>query len=857
MDIYLLSGTHWDREWYQTFQGFRMRLVKLMDKLLDILENDKDFGVFHLDGQTIVLEDYLEIRPENKERIEALIKSGKLLVGPWYCMPDEFLLSGESLIKNLQKGFKIARSYGAEPLKYGYICDIFGHIAQMPQIFSEMGIHNALLGRGTNEHTTPMHFLWESPDGSRVTTFKLQDFGGYSAFCLHVLDDPDADDAVIKEKIKKYVDYEIERSNVPVLLLMDGNDHTPCHEDTPKYIEMIKELYPGANVHHESVMEMCEKLKEFENELTVKCGELREPAKVKDVPYLHLITNTLSSRYPLKKANDILQTRLEKLIQPLYALKMLNMPLTYLELCDKYLIQNHPHDSICGCSIDAVHTDMEYRFNQGMEISDELLGNWVGVCPVPGNEGAFTVQVYHPLPYFDKRVISLEIPFPKDYKTKYQEPFGYEEINSFTVEDENGNELPYGLLNIERNHFERYFEMNGRGSDKYTIRVEAELKPMGITRFVIKPKEYPSRYLSRLSYGERFADNGRIRMEFAADGTLSLYDYETDKRYSGLLAINDDGEIGDGWYHANPAIDRVVTQTAHELEIEHNSALGITFRLSQITKVPEEIDGKKRSEEKTELKVVHHITMAKDARRLEIKTEIDNTAKDHRMRLKLPTGIEGDKYFANQAFCFIERDCDFDIATRNYREAEPLEKQTAGIVGKKDKKGGLAFISEYGLHECGVTSGGDIFITLMRAFRTTVMTSGEPGGQLLQKLTYSYQLAPFGKEMNYAALQKQQDELQAGLVSFVSEEAKETAPFEVLGDNIVYSTAVPEKDGFAVRVYNDSDKKQKAEIRLPEGCKNAKLINFDGMEKGTPDIDGETLSFEMRPWEIATISVER
>ena len=110
MKIYLFSATHWDREWYQPFQAFRMRLVGMMDRMIEILETDKDFGVFHMDGQTIVLEDYLEIRPENKGRIEALIKSGKLIVGPWYVMPDELLLSGESYIKNLKKGFKISRA---------------------------------------------------------------------------------------------------------------------------------------------------------------------------------------------------------------------------------------------------------------------------------------------------------------------------------------------------------------------------------------------------------------------------------------------------------------------------------------------------------------------------------------------------------------------------------------------------------------------------------------------------------------------------------------------------------------------------------------------------------------------------
>lgn len=88
-------------------------------------------------------------------------------------MPDEFLLSGESLIRNLMIGHKISADWGVEAWKYGYLCDVFGHMAQMPQILKEFGIRYALLGCGTNEHTTPAHFVWESPDGSDDTSVQI------------------------------------------------------------------------------------------------------------------------------------------------------------------------------------------------------------------------------------------------------------------------------------------------------------------------------------------------------------------------------------------------------------------------------------------------------------------------------------------------------------------------------------------------------------------------------------------------------------------------------------------------------------------------------------------------------------
>ena len=140
MKLFYINSTHWDREWYVPFQHFRYNLVETLNGLIDILEADPEYKIFTLDGQTIVLEDYAEIVPEKAEKLKGFIREGRIVVGPWYVMPDEFLVSGESLIKNLSVGHKIAEQWGGKPLKYGYANDIFGHIAQLPQIFKGFGI---------------------------------------------------------------------------------------------------------------------------------------------------------------------------------------------------------------------------------------------------------------------------------------------------------------------------------------------------------------------------------------------------------------------------------------------------------------------------------------------------------------------------------------------------------------------------------------------------------------------------------------------------------------------------------------------------------------------------------------------
>ena len=147
LDIHIVSHTHWDREWYLTREQYRLRLMGLIDRVLDRLEENPRFTHFHLDGQTIVIEDYLEVRPDQEERLRSHITAGRLLVGPWYVMPDMHLVSGESLVRNLALGHRIAERFGGV-MGAGYMPDPFGHVAQMPQILAGFSLDSAILWRG-------------------------------------------------------------------------------------------------------------------------------------------------------------------------------------------------------------------------------------------------------------------------------------------------------------------------------------------------------------------------------------------------------------------------------------------------------------------------------------------------------------------------------------------------------------------------------------------------------------------------------------------------------------------------------------------------------------------------------------
>ena len=380
-EVHVVPHFHWDREWYQPFQGFRRRLVGALDQVLDILERDPTYRYFFLDGQTIVLEDYVEIRPENEARLRSLIAAGRIGAGPWYVQPDEALVSGESLVRNLLLGHRLAAAFGGRPVKAGYVPDIFGHSSQLPQILTGFNIDNALLWRGLHGEGLPSELAWEGADGSHVLLVRLPEHWGYSDWffdvrAVHAEDPVDAEELV--STVARYLDYKAERATTPVVLALDGTDHAEPDERLPRWLELLGQRFPGVRFIHSSPEEFLERLRTVVRKPTMVRGELRQPSKLVRTGNW-LLNGVLSSRIHLKQANARCQTLLERWAEPLSALAAIHSgapyPRGYLRVAWRHLLQNHPHDSICGCSVDQVHQDMVYRFDQVAMIAEETAGH--------------------------------------------------------------------------------------------------------------------------------------------------------------------------------------------------------------------------------------------------------------------------------------------------------------------------------------------------------------------------------------------------------------------------------------------------------------------------------------------------
>jgi mannosylglycerate hydrolase len=359
----LVSHTHWDREWYKPFQTFRGYMVEMIDRLIDLMEKNPDYKHFLLDGQSILLEDYFEVRPENKERIRALVSSGRLSVGPFYVLPDMFLVSAESIVRNLLLGIMTAEEYGGAQ-KIGYQPDCFGQIAQTPQIMRGFAFKGFVFWRGLGDEVDflPTTFLWEAPSGDRILTHQIAI--GY----FNVGDLPQDTEAAITliEKTKSMLQ---ERSNRNFHLFLNGHDHAFPQGNVPQIIKAYNEKHPDEPIRYGSLQDFFNQLEENTHDLPVYRGEFRGARMFPVLP------GVLSARMYLKQANHRCQTKLENYAEPFSAWAWSlgeNYDRSYLWLAWKWLLENHPHDSICGCSIDQVHKEMETRFAWSEQIADLL-----------------------------------------------------------------------------------------------------------------------------------------------------------------------------------------------------------------------------------------------------------------------------------------------------------------------------------------------------------------------------------------------------------------------------------------------------------------------------------------------------
>ncbi len=478
--LHLISHTHWDREWYQTFQQYRMRLVHLVDGLLELLAADPNYRYFMLDGQTIVLDDYLQIRPEKEAELRRLIQEGRILIGPWHILPDEFLVSPEATIRNLLQGDRTARRFGGK-MMVGYIPDPFGHIGQMPQILRGFGIDSACLWRGLADE--PVELNWQAPDGSTVFLAYLRE--GYDNAAGLPTSEPERFISEVKRLRDALAPYstpslqitersDLQRSRSAALLLMHGTDHMEPPTDTSAAIAYASKHLDGDELVQSTLPAYLADIRQkLGGELALTfIGELRACKRH------HLLPGVLSTRMWIKQRNRACETLLEAWAEPFTtwaeynstlkavetpALSEVEAPISFLLHPSSFLrsawlllMECHPHNSICGCSIDQVHDEMRARFDQVEQIGEEITrqslarlassvntsGPSHALITAPDTAGpgftssfilrnlSFSILVFNPISYRCSGLVTVPFELPP-------------EAVDFEILDENGQVVPH------------------------------------------------------------------------------------------------------------------------------------------------------------------------------------------------------------------------------------------------------------------------------------------------------------------------------------------------------------------------------------------------------------------------------
>ena len=703
MIIHVISNTHWDRAWVYPFQETRLLLLEFMDNLLDLLERDAKFHSFLMDSQTIAVEDYLALRPEKEELIKKLVKTGKLIVGPWYSLPEEFIVNGESLVRNMLVGHRYAEEYG-KVSKIGYTPFSYGQTSQMPQIYQGFDIDTIIFYRGIN--TNKSEFILEGPDSSRLLGCR---FGALSRFSYYfyiyrmarfgmsrdewwydwnrstlpfrlnnenhphdhyyplTVANEKFDKSVLPKQLKKLIDDESQHFSTSHIACMQGFD---CSSPDPNESGLVEDCSPiveemGHEIKLDSLENyMAEIRKEIGEEIEIIAGECRNPGATGK--WTHLMGDVISSRTKIKRRNAQCETALQRLTEPFSAISWMlsgDYKKTAIDLSWKYLLQNHPHDNICGAGIDQMEKDMMYRFDQSEIISQGVtrralseIQKRIDNSDVDINEALVTV--FNPCPFPRTQVVSFSIDLPD--KSNYK---------SFSLRDKTGKKIAFAEVS-RKSHGTLVRNLHDISLQLRSQRVElhAEVKNVpafGYKTLLIK-REDEDWQKQDISLGEidkpMVMENENLKIMINNDGSLDILDKQTGHLFENQHYFEDSGESGNPWIHQEPEENLIIKTLNRKAKIEHleSSLLLTRYKISHVLTIPIGLDGAEgnfsRSKATVEMPIESTLTLRKNQRWLDIHTRVDNTAEHHRLRACFPTKLDVKVSAAEAAFDVIERD---------------------------------------------------------------------------------------------------------------------------------------------------------------------------------------------------------
>ena len=898
--VHYTLSTHWDREWREPYQGIRYALVGLLDRVIAGLEDGRLKGPFQTDGQSILLDDYLEIRPDRRAQVEKLVREGKLVVGPWYSMPDEFTVSGEALIRNLLVGRQSARAAGGEPSRAGYVPDMFGQTSQLPQIFAGFGIPVGYVWRGIN--LAQRNFIWRGADGTELPCHKFGNVG-YGTFAHQVNRgheyNGDVEDrpAELVKRARAYLDQEAAATAVDPILLHDSCDH---QEWSPqRYALLFAEFAKSRKykvVHTSLDAYLLELLAQSDRITTVLGGELRMAGREHATPQVEdsdnqwVIPGVLSSRVRLKQANHRCQTLLCAWAEPFTALAHASVGADFapgfLEHAWRLLMQNHAHDSIDGCSPDQVHKDMAFRFDQVRMIAEKLIVDATSriAASVRGRvtDQELRVTVFNSLTRDFDGITELTLEVPTTWPT-FNEFFGFEPKAGFLIHDADGREVPYQRLGQTLNRIRQRIRPTkfpeAVMSHHIPVSLRLAIPAQGYTTLTVsavaasRPTRYPDE--PAIATSERSMANEHLDVVIEDNGTLTLTDRHTGLVYRRLLTFEDRADIGDGWYHGIAVNDQIFASSACRADVAlvHNGPMLTTFRVRTTMPVPTEVraDSIARSAQFVPMVLDSLVSLRPGQAYVEVQTTVDNPANDHRVRVLFPSGAKTETFLTDTAFDVVDRPIALPKDNHEYRELNVETQPQQSWTAVHDATSGLAVVAD-GLLETAVRDLPErpIALTLFRSTRRTVFTNGEPAGQMRGEMTFRYLVMPLAGKPNRTQLCELGQRLSAGLraVQLRREDAEifksahalpPTAGFLRVEGAAVVTSLRQVGDALELRMFNPDTKAVTATLHLggktglAKPPTTARRVDLESHPLGQLSVTNGKCKVTLKPKQIVTV----
>ncbi|MEV6159196.1 alpha-mannosidase [Nonomuraea sp. NPDC052129] len=905
-EIAVVPHTHWDREWYEPFQRFRLRLVALLDEVLDTMEREPDYH-FTLDGQLACVDDYLEVRPENRDRIAALVESGRLAVGPWQILLDEFLCSGENIVRNLELGMNRADKLGGA-MAVGYLPDMFGHTAQMPQILRRAGLLHACVYRGVPSSVVTDAFAWVAPDGTALRTQYLP-AGGYGNGA-HLFEDP----ARLPERAAEFTERMREwHGPEGALLAMYGTDHSAPVRGLPGMVADIGARMDTLSGYIGAYSGDVEGLPRVP-------GELRSHARANILP------GVISVRAHVKQAMGRAERMVERYAEPLATLWGGDWPGRFLDMAWWRLVDASGHDSVTGCGVDDTAQQVAARIAEaehlGQAVRDMVTARLSAAVPSDG------VLVVNPTPATRRGVVLVDVagldPLvdPTGARVPAQtleyaptllldaemdpataltfihgtELYG-QHITGWSVDD---GTLTFMVARESATAF-NVAQLRGALDGVTRVRIVAEARrtvaalvetpPLGHTS--IRPASHDtSRDTGAAPHGsaaasdassvtsapfpgvraeERALDNGLLRVEVAADGTLALTGADG-TTVAGAGRIVDGGDVGDTYNYAPPAEDRIVSDpVSAELTLVCSGPLVAAFDVRRTYRWPAagqgiegtpEIPAAARTEATEEIVVDTRVELRAGEPYVRLHVSFDNRCSDHRVRLHVPLPTRSAVSHAEGQFAVVTR----GLSSEGGCGEEPLPTFPAsGWVAAGGVAALLEHVTEYEL----VDDGAELALTLLRSVgylsRNLHVMRPEPAGPQLPTpaaqsrglRSVSLALMPYGgswASVPPAAETFRHDLLVVPGTGDPSLALPPAAPgLSVTGDGVVM-TSLRVRDGrHELRVVAYSETPTNAIISGT--FTQARHADLRGRPGDPIPVSSGTIHLPLRPWEIATVQL--